>query len=144
MVKPRTGTLPTLVRFPGVARDLSPRVNFQCKLSYVRSYTPVCNRIHLHLCARERSRSPCQSSADYGNTKTPSMHRRLGSATLSKLALPGERNPNFPWEKSQCENTVVKGKSKCTKIKHQTQRKPDYSRSRGHRNTDTASVIITE
>ena len=29
------------------------------------------------------------------------MHRRLGSATLSKLAFPGDRKPNFPWEKSQ-------------------------------------------
>ena len=29
---------------------------------------------------------------DYGNTKTPSIHRRFGSATLSLLALPGERN----------------------------------------------------
>ena len=37
------------------------------------------------------------------------MHRRLGSATLSQLAFPGEGNPNFPWEKSHCNNTVVEG-----------------------------------
>ena len=49
---------------------------------------------------------------DYGNIKTPSMHRRLGSATLSQLAFPGEDNPNFPWEKSCWGNTVVKSKSK--------------------------------
>ena len=37
----RTGTSPTQVRFPGAARDFSPRVNFQCRLSYgVR--TPPC------------------------------------------------------------------------------------------------------
>ena len=36
------------------------------------------------------------------------MHRRLGSATLSQLAFPGERDPNFPWEKSHCDNTVLK------------------------------------
>ena len=45
---------------------------------------------------------------DYGTTKTPSMHPRLGSATLSKLAFPGEGKPNFPWEKSHWDNTVVK------------------------------------
>ena len=32
---------------------------------------------------------------DFGNTKTPSMHRRLSSATLSQLAFAGESNPNF-------------------------------------------------
>ena len=37
----RTGTPPTQVRFPGAARNLSPRVNFQRRLSYgVR--TPPC------------------------------------------------------------------------------------------------------
>ena len=36
------------------------------------------------------------------------MHRRLGSATLSQLAFPGEGNPNFPWEKSHWDNKVVK------------------------------------
>ena len=41
---------------------------------------------------------------DYGNTKTPSMHPRLGSLTLSQLAFPGEGNPNFPWEKSHWNN----------------------------------------
>ena len=50
----------------------------------------------------------CRISMDYGNTKTPSVHRKLGSATLSQLACPGESNPNFPWEKSKWDNTVVK------------------------------------
>ena len=36
------------------------------------------------------------------------MHRRLGNATLSQLAFPGEGNPNFPWEKSHWDNTAVK------------------------------------
>ena len=35
------------------------------------------------------------------------MHRRLGSATLLQLAFPREGNPNFPWKKSQWDNTVV-------------------------------------
>ena len=54
-----------------------------------------------------KSRSSCQSSMDYENTKTPSIHLRLGSATLSQLAFPGEGNPNFPWEKSHWDDTVV-------------------------------------
>ena len=34
------------------------------------------------------------------------MHRRLGRATLSQLAFPKETNTNFPWNKSQQDNTV--------------------------------------
>ena len=51
---------------------------------------------------------------DYGNTKTASMHHRLGSATLSQLAFLRESNQNFPWEKTQTGNThtVVKKKKK--------------------------------
>ena len=45
---------------------------------------------------------------DYGNTKTLSTHRRLGSTTLSQLAFPAEGNPNFPWEKSPWDDTVGK------------------------------------
>ena len=35
------------------------------------------------------------------------MHRRLGSTTLSQLTFPRESDPNFPWEKSQWDNTVL-------------------------------------
>ena len=42
------------------------------------------------------------------------MHHRLGSAIQSQLAFPGEGNPNFPWEKSHLDNTVVKKKGKRT------------------------------
>ena len=41
-------------------------------------------------------------------TQTPSMHRSLGSATLSQLAFPQEGNPNFLWEKFHRDNTVAK------------------------------------
>ena len=77
----RTGTPMTQVRLPGEAREFSPRVNFQCRLSYGVPTAPS---------AVERSCSPCQSSVDYGNTKTLSVHRRLGSATLSQPAFPEE------------------------------------------------------
>ena len=41
-------------------------------------------------------------------TKTPSMHVRMGSANLSQLVFPDKSIPNFPWEKSGLDNTVVK------------------------------------
>ena len=42
--------------------------------------------------------------------KQTSVHPRLGSATLSQPAFPGESNPNFPQEKSPRNNTVNKTK----------------------------------
>ena len=47
-----TGTPPRQVRFPGAARDFSPRVSFQCRLSYGVRTPPCANRMPLHLCAR--------------------------------------------------------------------------------------------
>ena len=36
------------------------------------------------------------------------MHRRLGSTTLLQLAFLEESNPNFPWEQSEWDDTVIK------------------------------------
>ena len=58
-------------------------------------YSPMCSCMHLRLWARYRFCGPCQNSVDYRNTKTPSMHRRFGNATLSQLALPRGRQPEF-------------------------------------------------
>ena len=111
LVEDQTGTSLTQVRFPGGARDFSPsQLSVQTLLWC--PYTPMCSHMYLHLCACWRSCSPCQSSVDYGNTKIPSMHLRLGSATLSQLAFPGEGNLNFPWEKSHWDNAGVKKKKK--------------------------------
>ena len=44
------------------------------------------------------------------------MHRRLGSATLLQLAFHRESNPNFPWEKSHEDDTVVKCKQTNKKV----------------------------
>ena len=58
LVKRGTGTLLTQVRFPSAARDFSPKVNFQCRLSYgVR--TPPCAIACINT-----------NSVDYGNTET--------------------------------------------------------------------------
>ena len=45
----RTVTPLTQVRFPGAAKDFSPRVNFQCRLSYVCPYT-LCAITCINIC----------------------------------------------------------------------------------------------
>ena len=50
------------------------------------------------------------------------MHIRLGSATLSQLAFSGEGNPNFSWERSHWDNTVVKSKKQNKQNKKQTKK----------------------
>ena len=105
----------TQVRFPAAARDFCPRVNFQCRLSY-RVRTPPCAIACINICVHvkdpvvhvrvwwimETLKHPACTIdlVDYGNTETPGMHDRLGSAALSQLAFPGESNSNFPLENS--------------------------------------------
>ena len=50
LVEDRTGTSPSQVRFPGAARDFSPRVNFQCRLFY-DARTPPCAAVCINICA---------------------------------------------------------------------------------------------
>ena len=38
-------------------------------------------------------------------------------AWLSQLAFRGKNNPNFPWEKSHLDNTVVKSKAEKKSLK---------------------------
>ena len=43
----------TQVRFPGAAKDVLPRVNFQCRLSFgVR--TPPCAIVGINICAHDK------------------------------------------------------------------------------------------
>ena len=90
-VEHRTGTPLTQVPFPGAARDFCPRVNFQYGISYcVRS--PSCAIAYIYI--RRHGKDPVvnvKGSVDYKNTKTPKMHRRLGSATLLQPAFPRRR-----------------------------------------------------
>ena len=54
---------------------------------------------------------------DYANAETLSMHPKLGSATLPKLAFPKENNPNFPRDKSQWDITLLyKNKTKKSRM----------------------------
>ena len=97
LVEHRTVTPLTQVRFPGAAGDFSPRVNFQCRLSYAVR-TPPCAITCINICAHVRD--PVVHVRVRGiieRIKTPSMYRRLGSAILSQLAFPVESNPNFLW-----------------------------------------------
>ena len=52
LVERRTGTPLTQVRISGAARDFSPRVNFQCGLSYGVRTALACYRMHYDLCTR--------------------------------------------------------------------------------------------
>ena len=49
LVEHQTGMLPKQVRFPGVARDFSPMVNFHCRLSY-GVHTPQCAITCIYIC----------------------------------------------------------------------------------------------
>ena len=124
LVESQTGTPLTQVRFPGAARDFSPGVNFQCRLSYgVRTppYAITCIDICAHMknpVVNVRVRWTMQTLKH-----TACIHRKLGSATLSQLAFPGKSNPNFPWEKPQRENTAVKKE----RIKERSRTRIDYS-----------------
>ena len=106
-VEHQTGTLPMQVRFPGAARDFSPRVHFQCRLSH-GARTPCCGITCINICA---------------HVKDPVVHVRVWwimktlkhpactigwVAQLLEQAFLRKSNLNFPWKKSQWDNTVVK------------------------------------
>ena len=58
----RTGTPLTQVRFPGVAWDFSPRINFQCRLFYgVRA-----PRVQLHALIYVRTLKILQLVSEFG------------------------------------------------------------------------------
>ena len=141
LVEHRTGTPPTQVRFLGAAKFffLSPRVSFHCRLSYgVRTH-------------------PCVIACIYtcAHIKDPVVHVRvrwimeplkhpactLGwVARLSQLAFPGEGNPNFPWEKSHWDNTIIKKKKKIIQSRH---RRARLKQKQNKNNNKTKKVAET-
>ena len=119
LVEYRTGTPPTQVRFPGAARDFSPRVNFQCRLSDGVP-TPPRAIACIYICAHVKDPVVhVRVRWTMETLKAPSMHSRLGNTTPSQLAFPGEGNPNFQWERSPWANTntVVKKRRRKKKKK---------------------------
>ena len=96
---------------PGAARDFSPRINFQCRLSCsVRTHP--CAIACINICAHVKlpwSMSRVRWIMEA--LKHPAC--TVGwVARLSQLAFPGEGMPNFPREKSYWDNTVVKSNKK--------------------------------
>ena len=119
LVEHRTGTQPAQVRFPAAARDFSPRVHFQYRLSYGVRTLP-CAIACINICAHVKDPVVHVRVQWIMETlKTASMHRKLGSTTLSQLAFSGEGNPNFPREKSHWDNTAVKSKNDLKKKKNE-------------------------
>ena len=98
LVQRRTGTPLAQVRLPGAAGDFSPRVNFQCRLSYgVR--TPPCASACIDICA---------------HVKDPVVHVRVRwimetvkhpACTVGWQRDPRDSNPNFSRKKSQWDRT---------------------------------------
>ena len=88
--------------------DFSPRVNFQCRLSY-SVHTPAGTITYINNCGHIKDPVVHVREFDrlYGNTKTLGMHYSLGSTTIAAGFL-GEGNPDFLWEKFQWDNTLVK------------------------------------
>ena len=85
LVEHQTGTLLTQVCFPRCGKRFFSQSTFSAD-SLTVSVTFLC-AIHV--------KDPIVHvrSVDYGNTKMPKLHRRLGSTLL----YPGKSNSNFPW-----------------------------------------------
>ena len=98
----------TQVLFLSAARDFSPRVSFQGRLSYVCPYAPVCINICVHVKDSVGHVRVCWINE---TLKHPA-HTVGWVARLLQLAFPGESNLNFPWEKSHWDNIVVKKKER--------------------------------
>ena len=105
LIDHRTGTLPTQVRFPSAARDFSPRVNFQCRLSYgVRTppYAVACINICAHV------KDPVVRVRVRWITETPK-HPACTVGWVARLCRSWVFSRNATqWEKSHWDNTVVK------------------------------------
>ena len=95
LIEHRTGTPPTQVQFSSVARNFSPRVNFQYRLSY-GVHKPPCEITCIYICV---------------HVKDPVVHVRVHwimetlkqpactldwVAQLSNLAFPQGRQPKYP------------------------------------------------
>ena len=129
LVEHRTGTPLTQIRFPGAAKDFSfsPGVDFQCMLSSgVRTtpYVMACINVCAHVIAALVHRWIMET------LKTPSTHRRLGSATQSQPAFPWKNDLYFPWEKSHMGQYSCKKKlSSVTQIISAYSNKPSINYS---------------
>ena len=67
------------VRVPGAARDFSPRVNLQCRLSYVVHTAPVCNCMTLtYICVQVKNSLTLAAIPLFGHMKIPWTYIYIG------------------------------------------------------------------
>ena len=109
LVENQTGMPLRQVRFPGTARDFSPGVNFQRRLSY-GVCTPPCATTCNNTCAHVKDLIVHVRVWWIMETLKHPACTVDWVARLLQLAFPREGNPNFLWEKFLWDNTVVKSK----------------------------------
>ena len=90
-VERRTGTPLTKVR----QGNFLPKSTFSAD-SFTVNVKPRCAIVGIKICVHVKDPVVHVRVVDYGNTTTPSMHRRLGSATSSLLIFPRESKTEFP------------------------------------------------
>ena len=113
LVERRTGTPLTQVRFPGAARDFSPRVNFQSRLSYgVR--TPPCAIACIYICVRVKN--PVDHVKVRWITETLKHPARTEGwvARLCRSWLSLEKTTRISYGKFHYDHTVVSTTEKVT------------------------------
>ena len=117
LVEHRTGTLPTQVQLPGAARDFSPRVNFQRRLSY-GVCTPPCAIACINICVHFKD--PGVRVRVWWVMETLK-HPACSIGWVSRLCCSrlstGKSNSNFPmgeipWGEYSCKKPKVKFHSK--------------------------------
>ena len=85
----KPGSALTRVRLSGAARDFSPRVSYQCRLSYGVRSAPACNRMQQRLCGRSKSQTLAAIPL-FGQTKI--LHTLTGTGRAALAAAV----PNYP------------------------------------------------
>ena len=106
LVEHWTGTPLTQDRFPGAARDSSPRVTSQCRFSY-SVHTPLCATAGINICIHVKDPVAHVGVRWIVETLEHPAYTIGWVVRLSQLTFPGESNLNFPWEKSHWDNRVV-------------------------------------
>ena len=102
-----TKTQKMCVRVHGAARDFSPRVDFQCRLCYIISTAPACNRLYQYPCAHEKSQTLAAIPL-FGVTKMLHTLTGMGSVVLAAaVPYPGKVTWIFVWDKEVLKKHIT-------------------------------------